>query len=1086
MSFSGGNQRDWVGGSVTSGSSPLLAGAYHLANFALPIAIMALLLLLSGIYPFGSQSFLTEDLKYQYIDFFSWFQMVLAGEGSIFYSAAQGLGANTWGLYSYYLASPFNLLVVFFDQEHLVDFVLVMVAAKLGCIQLATVFFLRRRFGLGRLAASVLALCFTWSSWTAAQLRNPMWLDMLILLPLVMWGVFCLVREKRWRLLVAALVASVVVCWYTAYMTFLFAFLYLVLEFLVARGEQGAERFGARAFAGAFARFAAVCAGALALSAFTFVPTVAAMVQTAGEESARVSLSDIAGALVQVASAHPVWALAAAAVGVGFVAALVLFLRSARLADSVKVGVVFALFCVLVALASAFVLSRGKMAFGCSLPLLLGGFFPNAPVGFGMADQSPQICAGMAVLLLAGLFAQDARIPSLVKASALFLVAFMVICAWVFPLYCVWCGFRVPSGFYCRIGQFVVMALVWVAAYAFAAASQRLRAGCGRDAEAGARTEGEAHDESGAYDAHGESDARSGGNGASDVPDACGVRRAPGRRGEARTHARSLVMTALALLACLAALFALGCYADLSDAAFACAAVVVEAVALGFALVGPAQAVRTASLLLVGAALVVEILGGSHFMWAQLYDGYEQADHDAYMSESRAQWEQIGQEEGAFRIAKTYTRSKAAALNEGMAVGYKELSSYSSAHDSAALTMLNALGYSKREEISTRYASPLLSSDALLGVRYAMTSGLAAGYEATDYPAASNGALVWRNPYALPLGYGVSFDALDVEVKSENPFELQNRLTNALVGREVSPYRACAARLVGEGVEKRWEVDVPAGMIGYAFVEASSQQRCYVAVDGAGYFKENDRFQDCVMALGDVCAEDATYEVVLTADPSGAGSIALDESTTCVFYCLDVSLLESVCDELAAQPFEATSFEDGCIEGTFLLGESAAGEGAGGVLLAAGEGAAADGGGVGGGDAGAAGDNAATGVASDAASEGAGGAAVDGAAGNGAAAGQAGGAASDGLLMMSIPNDPGWTVEVNGKRVDTYGIAGGALMGIPVAAGENHVVMRYLSPGVLEGCVLSATSAAVLCVGLFLRAVRRRAARKEGSVQPGA
>lgn len=1045
VSFSGGKQRDWAGGSVTSGSSPLLVGAYHLANFALPIAVMALLLLLSGIYPFGSQSFLTEDLKYQYIDFFSWFQMVLAGDGSIFYSAAQGLGANTWGLYSYYLASPFNLLVVFFDQEHLVDFVLVMVAAKLGCIQLATVFFLRRRFGLGRLAASVLALCFTWSSWTAAQLRNPMWLDMLILLPLVMWGVFCLVRERRWKLLVAALVASVVVCWYTAYMTFLFAFLYLVLEFLVARGEQGAEHFGVRTFAGVFARFAAVCAGALALSAFTFVPTVAAMVQTAGEESARVSLSDIVGALVQVASAHPVWALAAAAVGVGFVAALVLFLRSARLADSVKAGVVFALFCVLVALASAFVLSRGKMAFGCSLPLLLSGFFPNAPVGLGMADQSPQICAGMAVLLLAGLFAQDARIPSLVKASALFFVAFMVICAWVFPLYCVWCGFRVPSGFYCRIGQFVVMALVWVAAYAFAAASQRLRAGCGGDAEVGARAEG-----------------------------------------EARTYARSLVMTALVLLACLAALFALGCYADLSDVAFACAAVVVEAAALGFALVGPAQAVRTASLLLVGAALVVEILGGSHFMWAQLYDGYEQADHDAYMSESRAQWEQIGQEEGAFRIAKTYTRSKAAALNEGMAVGYKELSSYSSAHDSAALTMLNALGYSKREEISTRYASPLLSSDALLGVRYAMTSGLAAGYETTDYPAASNGALVWRNPYALPLGYGVSFDALGVEGNSENPFELQNQLTNALVGREVSPYRACAARLVGEGVEKRWEVDVPAGMIGYAFVEASSQQRCYVAVDGAGYFKENDRFQDCVMALGDVCAEDATYEVVLTADPSGAGSIALDESTTCVFYCLDVSLLESVCDELAVQPFEATSFEDGCIEGTFLLGESALGEGAGGVLFAAGEGAVADGGGLSDGDAGAAGDNAAAGVANDAASEGVDGAAVDGTASNGVATGQAGGVAGDGLLMMSIPNDPGWTVEVNGKRVDTYGIAGGALMGIPVAAGENHVVMRYLSPGVLEGCALSATSVAVLCAGLSLRAVRRRAARKEGSVQPGA
>ena len=58
-----------------------------------------------GIYPFGASQ-LAEDLRYQYVDFFAWFKRVLGGQESVFYSTACGLGANTWGLYSYYLASP--------------------------------------------------------------------------------------------------------------------------------------------------------------------------------------------------------------------------------------------------------------------------------------------------------------------------------------------------------------------------------------------------------------------------------------------------------------------------------------------------------------------------------------------------------------------------------------------------------------------------------------------------------------------------------------------------------------------------------------------------------------------------------------------------------------------------------------------------------------------------------------------------------------------------------------------------------------------------------------------------------------------
>ena len=71
--------------------------AFWAACAALPIILFCGLAIWGGVYPFGSESFLTEDLKYQYIDFFTWFRGVLLGENSIFYSFAQGLGSNTWG-----------------------------------------------------------------------------------------------------------------------------------------------------------------------------------------------------------------------------------------------------------------------------------------------------------------------------------------------------------------------------------------------------------------------------------------------------------------------------------------------------------------------------------------------------------------------------------------------------------------------------------------------------------------------------------------------------------------------------------------------------------------------------------------------------------------------------------------------------------------------------------------------------------------------------------------------------------------------------------------------------------------------------
>ena len=69
--------------------------------------------ILLNIAPFGNNTIAIDDADIQYLDFFGFFKDVLNGENSINYSYSNYLGGGTIGVFSYYLASPVNFLVIF-------------------------------------------------------------------------------------------------------------------------------------------------------------------------------------------------------------------------------------------------------------------------------------------------------------------------------------------------------------------------------------------------------------------------------------------------------------------------------------------------------------------------------------------------------------------------------------------------------------------------------------------------------------------------------------------------------------------------------------------------------------------------------------------------------------------------------------------------------------------------------------------------------------------------------------------------------------------------------------------------------------
>ena len=96
---------------------------------------------------------------------------------------------------------------------------------------------------------------------------------------------------------------------------------------------------------------------------------------------------------------------------------------------------------------------------------------------------------------------------------------------------------------------------------------------------------------------------------------------------------------------------------------------------------------------------------------------------------------------------------------------------------------------------------------------------------------------------------------------------------------------------------------------------------------------------------------------------------------------------------------------------------------------------------------------------------------------------------ADKTLFTSIPYDEGWTVKVDGKKVDYYKVAG-AFIGVDIGAGSHTVEFSYMPQGMLLGIAISVICMVLLLVSLQVEKkleVRRieKANAREENEKPG-
>ncbi len=246
-----------------------------LIAFLVPVVIMIVIFAERRIFPFGQESFLRTDMYHQYAPFFSEFQHKLRTGGSLLYSWDVGMGVNFAALYAYYLASPLNWLIILCPTAYIIEFMSGMVVLKIGLSGLSFAWYLKRHCKTDTVGIGFFGIFYALSGYMAAYSWNIMWLDCILLLPVIVLGLERLVKRRKGFLYCAALGSSILSNYYISIMTCLFLVLYFIALLIMER-PMGMKRYAAAC--GRFAMYSLLAGG---LAAFVLLPEIFALRATA-------------------------------------------------------------------------------------------------------------------------------------------------------------------------------------------------------------------------------------------------------------------------------------------------------------------------------------------------------------------------------------------------------------------------------------------------------------------------------------------------------------------------------------------------------------------------------------------------------------------------------------------------------------------------------------------------------------------------------------------------------------------------------------------------------------------------------------
>ena len=228
-----------------------------------PIIVLSAMLSLyseNGLYPYGNKTVSWCDMDQQVVPLLMDFKDVLSGKEGFFFSFKNAGGMNFYGVFFFFLASPFTFLIAFVEKGDIALFVNILVMLKMCAMAGTASFYLAKKHPKAWLMNIALSTLYAYSGYTMMYYQNMIWLDIAYLFPLLLLGLERLKEGKR-ALFICVLSACMVVNYYLGYMIVVFLLLYAFVWTLLSKDKK---------FAG---NFLLSCAVAALLSAVVWLPS---------------------------------------------------------------------------------------------------------------------------------------------------------------------------------------------------------------------------------------------------------------------------------------------------------------------------------------------------------------------------------------------------------------------------------------------------------------------------------------------------------------------------------------------------------------------------------------------------------------------------------------------------------------------------------------------------------------------------------------------------------------------------------------------------------------------------------------------
>lgn len=212
---------------------------YVFLTTVLATACIAVIYVIFSVFPFGSITVMRMDLYHQYGPLFAELYDRIVEHKSLLYSWNTGGGSSFLGNYLNYLSSPLSFLIFLFDKEDISYAITFIVAFK--CILSATSFsyYLKKSFNKDNYFLSAFGILYAFSAYFLAYYWNVMWLDAMIMLPLIALGIEKIFKTGDIKLYTVSLVILFFANYYMGYMCCIFAVLYFFVCFINTYSNDG-------------------------------------------------------------------------------------------------------------------------------------------------------------------------------------------------------------------------------------------------------------------------------------------------------------------------------------------------------------------------------------------------------------------------------------------------------------------------------------------------------------------------------------------------------------------------------------------------------------------------------------------------------------------------------------------------------------------------------------------------------------------------------------------------------------------------------------------------------------------------------